>query len=447
MFITQTRLPSQWLGRTTGTVAQALQEGNSLDRVVLFSLILLSIVILAGRSFQWLSFLSHNFFLSLLLMYGLASFMWSDFPAIALKRWIRDLGNYLVILVILSEAQPLEAIQTFLRRLFYLLIPLSILMIKYYTYMSVQYGFFSGLPEYMGAATSKNTLGASCMLSGIFFFWDTVTRWSERKEKRTRRILFVNLAFIMMTYWLLRLSSSATSQVCFVIGCAVVLIHNIWGKHRPALLKWGIPCLLLAYVVLGLGLGLDEMLISRLGRDATYTGRTTIWAAVRSVYIDPLLGAGYDSFWLGDRLYHIWVTAGYVNQAHNGYLEVYLNLGLIGVFLLVGLLISSYVRICRRLTQPQNFGSLALAMWTLALFYNMTEASFKPVFLCLSFLWGAIVIPDRQLSHGLQRSLQKPLQRPLPAKGLRQVDKSRITPKWVEINRLRRQRSLKPGHD
>jgi O-antigen ligase len=196
-----------------------------------------------------------------------------------------------------------------------------------------------------------------------------------------------------------------------------------------------------------MGLGLDQMLISRLGRDATYTGRTNIWDAVRSVYVNPLLGTGYDSFWLGDRLWQVWATAGPVNQAHNGYLELYLNLGIIGLILLAGLLISCYVTICRKLTQPRTFASLALAMWTLALFYNMTEASFKPVFLCLSFLWGAIVIPERRLSQGLQRSFQGPLQRPVHTKGLPPADRSRITPKWMEVNRLRQQRSLKPNHD
>ena len=55
-------------------------------------------------------------------------------------------------------------------------------------------------------------LGVLCLISGIFFFWDTVTRWPERKERRTKRIILVNVAFIAMTLWLLNLSSSATSQ-------------------------------------------------------------------------------------------------------------------------------------------------------------------------------------------------------------------------------------------
>ena len=48
------------------------------------------------------------------------------------------------------------------------------------------------------------------------------------------------------------------------------------------------------------------------------------------------------AFWLGPRLLRIWPEFGQINEAHNGYLEIYLNLGVIGVFLLAGFLITSY---------------------------------------------------------------------------------------------------------
>src|SRR5947207_9809905 len=57
VFIVATRLPSQWLGGgQIETVSQALEEGNSLDRAVFASLIVLSLVILLMRSFNWGSF-------------------------------------------------------------------------------------------------------------------------------------------------------------------------------------------------------------------------------------------------------------------------------------------------------------------------------------------------------------------------------------------------------
>ena len=90
-FISQTRLPSQWLGRTTGSLATAFEEGNAFDRPILFGLILLSVLILGSRSFRWREFFSLNSALTAFLILGLASCLWSDYTSIALKRWIRDL--------------------------------------------------------------------------------------------------------------------------------------------------------------------------------------------------------------------------------------------------------------------------------------------------------------------------------------------------------------------
>ena len=94
------------------------------------------------------------------------SVLWSDFPFITFKRWFRDLGNYLAILVVLSDPRPLEAIRALLRRLSYLLIPLSILLVKYYP-NGREYSIWTG-PDCSGATTSKNMLG-SCAWSARSF--------------------------------------------------------------------------------------------------------------------------------------------------------------------------------------------------------------------------------------------------------------------------------------
>ena len=47
---------------------------------------------------------------------------------------------------------------------------------------------------------------------------------------------------------------------------------------------------------------------------------------------------------------------GHLNEAHNGYLEVYLNLGIIGVILIIGFLIAGYRNICKQLTSCSQPG-------------------------------------------------------------------------------------------
>ena len=396
LFIVGSRLPSQWLGGLGGQDAGALEEGNFLDRNIFTVLILLAIGILKSRSFKWGDFFAHNFALLTLLSFSLLSVLWSDFPFVAFKRWFRDLGNYLVILIALSDPHPLMAVRTLLRRLCYLLIPLCILLIKYYPDMSKEYDFWTGMASYTGATTSKNMLGVLCLVSMLFFFEDTLTLWFDRKERLTRRIILVNVSFIAMTLWLLNMSSSATSRVCTAFGCAVIAAaHSKTAKHHPALLKMLIPAGICLYLVLAFGFGIDinAAVAEAVGRDPTLTDRTRIWEIVLSIHTDPLVGTGYESFWLGSRLLRVWQSGfGQINEAHNGYLQVYLNLGLIGVFLLSCFLIASYRTICRRLEPLSSLGSLSLALWTVLLFYNVTEAGFHGGVLWLTFLPGAIAL-------------------------------------------------------
>ncbi len=397
MFILGSRLPSQWLGGQVGTAAQALEEGNPLDRSIFSVLILLAVGILISRSFRWDDFFTRNWALMAFLSFALVSVVWSDFPYVSFKRWFRDLGHYLMVLVVLSDPRPSEAVRTVLRRLCFLLIPLSIVLVKYYPEIGKSYSSWTGVAAYAGATTGKNMLGVLCLVSGLFFFWDTVTRWSDRKERRTRRIILVNVAFIAMTLWLLNLADSATSRVCLVIGCLVIAAaHSRAVKRHPALLKALIPVCFCLYLVLEFNFGINAAIAGAVGRDPTLTDRTYIWSLLLSMNTNPLVGTGYESFWLGPRLELVWQRFGVgLNEAHNGYLEVYLNLGLVGLILLAGFLISSYRTICRRLKPPSSLASLSLALWTILLLYNVTEAAFKSQFLWVTFLLGAIAVPVR----------------------------------------------------
>ena len=78
---------------------------------------------------------------------------------------------------------------------------------------------------------------------------------------------------------------------------------------------------------------------------------------------------------------------GQINEAHNGYLDIYLNLGVIGVLLLAGFLIASYRTICKRTTSFPALASLGLAIWTVLLFYDVTEVAFKNGLLWLTSCW------------------------------------------------------------
>ena len=398
LFILGSRGPSQWLGGQVGLDAQALEEGNPLDRIISFGLILLAVGILMSRSFKWGDFFTRNLALTAFISYCLVSVCWSDFPFIAFKRWIRDLGIYLPILVVLSDPRPLDAVRTVLRRLSYLLVPLSIVLDKYFPLLSKQYDSFTGADYYVGVTTSKNMLGVLCLISGLFFFWDTLARWHERKQRRTKRIIVLNVAFFAATIWLLRVAESTTSEVCLFLGFLVVLAaYSKKFRRNPKLLKVLIPASFCLYLILDFGLGMNGKMAGAVGKDPTLTDRTKIWSFLLGMHTNPIIGTGYQSFWLGPRLEWFWDNAGlgHLNEAHNGYLETYINLGLIGDVFLIGFLVASYRAICSKLEPISSLAVLGLALWMALVFYNMSEAAFEGGLLYSVFLLGAIVVPGR----------------------------------------------------
>jgi exopolysaccharide production protein ExoQ len=395
MVILGSRLPSQWLGVQGTSAADVYQEGNLLDRTIYVILILVALAILHARSMRWDSVMKRNLALVAFLAFTFLSIAWSDFPFVALKRWIRDFGGYLMILIVLTDPRPVEAVNYVLRRLCYLLIPLSVVLIKYYPEIGKGYSEWIGAADFHGVTLNKNLLGIVCLISGIFFLWDTLNRWRDRKDRRIRRVLVVNAVFMAMTLWLLNLAHSATSQVCLLLGCLIIVAgHSRPLRRNPGVLRVMLPTALCLYLFLEFAFNITDAVIYALGRDTTLTGRTELWTDLLNIGTNPLFGAGYESFWLGDRLTAIWARHTWrPNQAHNGYLEVYLNLGLIGLALLVTFLISSYRTISGRLASAPHFALLGLTMWTVLLAYNVTEAAFKSQLVWFIFLLGAMTAP------------------------------------------------------
>jgi len=55
-----------------------------------------------------------------------------------------------------------------------------------------------------------------------------------------------------------------------------------------------------------------------MGRDSTLTGRTDIWARVIALVHNPVIGTGFESFWLGKRLEAMQLYQRGLNETHNG---------------------------------------------------------------------------------------------------------------------------------
>jgi exopolysaccharide production protein ExoQ len=131
-----------------------------------------------------------------------------------------------------------------------------------------------------------------------------------------------------------------------------------------------------------------------LGRKTDLTGRASdIWPMLIPMAPNALFGAGFESFWLGPRMQKVWdaIPGLHVSEAHNGYLELYLNLGAIGIGLVILVVVHGYRRCVAAFRIDPDLGGLMLAYVMTVPVYSYTEAGFRMLFFTWSFLLVAII--------------------------------------------------------
>jgi hypothetical protein len=378
LVIVGSRAVSTWFefGREVGGEAEAYDQGTPLERNVYFILLGWGLITLWKRQVRLGEVIRQNRWLAAFFIYWLCSVVWAELPFVAFKRWVKDAGYIVMVLVVLTEQNPVEAAKAIFIRCGCLLIPLSVLFIKYYSELGRAYHASTGEMMFTGVATHKNTLGMMVMVCGLFLLWDCLERYSRRRTPLAWSGLATDILLMGMTLWLLVKSHSATSLACTILGVAIFAGFKTQAVRTKILH-------LEAYVLAGgiLLLALDSMAgLSRfvvedvLGRDMTLTTRTEVWPELLSMADSPLLGAGFNSFWSGQRLEILYARLGII-QAHNGYLEMYLNGGWIAVLLFIGLAISAYQRLKREILAGSDYATVRFVFLTIALIHNFTEAS------------------------------------------------------------------------
>lgn len=379
MFIAGSRWVSSWFNLGSPVTVDDYSEGSPIDRLVFASLIAWGGVVLLRRRIRWLELVAANPWLSFYFLFTLGSITWTDEPFLLAKRWLKDLGNPIMALVMLTEPRrPYEAVGITLRRLAILLLPLSVLFIRYFPDLGRSYRP-DGSPMYTGVGHQKNDLGLMCLITGVYFFWKILQRRTGGEV--AERADGWDLALLGMLIYLLRVSNSQTALACLVVAVLCLLLARLPGlSARASRVVPVLVCGVIGFAALEFTLGIADTILALLGRDSSLTNRTDLWAVVRSMETNAVVGAGFMSFWSGPRMSAIWAQIGNgVVQAHNGYLEQYLNLGYAGVFIIVALMASSIVTTWKKLEVETSAGLLRLCLLVAAALYNYTEAAFYGV--------------------------------------------------------------------
>jgi len=301
---------------------------------------------------------------------------------VSLKRWTKAIGDIVMVLIVLTDKDPFNATRTLMRKFGFVLIPLSIVLIKYYPNLSRSYNRWTYATLYSGVALTKNSLGVICLISGIYFLWEVLRTFRDKDASRNRIEILSYSLLLVMILWLLIIANCATCLICLIISSAVLVALDLPMIKKNLRYVGAFFCLaIVLLVLLQLSFDIGQVLITGFGRDLTLTERTPLWTELVDMVTNPLIGTGFESFWLGDRIKQIWGMDefGYINQAHNGYLEIYLNLGWLGLFFLAAFLISTYRSIRKKIESHFDYGKLQFAFLITVLVYNISEATFSPL--------------------------------------------------------------------
>jgi exopolysaccharide production protein ExoQ len=349
-------------------------QGNPVSQVVFLGIYGITSLLIAVRWRRFIWVAARDKLLLLLIGVVLFSVFWSAAPAITLRQDVALLGTTLFGVYFVARYELREQL-----RLLAWAMGIAALLSLICALALPSYGIDSN--DVRGDAWQgiygggKNILGRTMALSMMVFLLLALD-----KHGRHRWLLWAGFGLSAI---LLFQSHSTTPQV--------ILLTILFLLPLYAALRWhyalGASFFVLA-VLVGGGIATwlvadADLVLNALGRDLTLTNRTYLWPAVIEMIRErPWLGYGYGAFWLGwaGESAHVWLWNAQIGleaeHAHNGYLDLCLNLGLLGAstFVLGFLLTARRAIVWARYTRKAE-DLWPLAYLTFILLYNLTESA------------------------------------------------------------------------
>ena len=343
-------------------------EGNSVLRMMFAALHAISLGLVAVRGRGALAAVMRRPTLLALLALALVSTEWSAAPDITLRRAFALLGTTAFGVFLAARFTP-RALLRVVAAAMGLMAVLSLAFAVALPGYGVDQGIHQG--AWQGVFTHKNILGKVMVVGSITFL---LLRADLPRGRR-----WMATAGLGLCVFLLLMSTSKTALSVLLALFASAALFRLLRQRMDVAVMVFVGAVLVGGSVVALVATNWEALLAAMGKDPTLTGRIPMWEVLlRTVQERPWLGYGYNGFWLGESgpsaqpLKEIgWKTP----SAHNGFLDVALQLGLVGL----GLFLAGYVAAVRqslaalrRTATPD--GLWPLLMLAFMLLYNFTES-------------------------------------------------------------------------
>jgi O-antigen ligase len=301
---------------------------NIKNQVVYLFLFFSSLVVLSQRFYKILSIIKAEKFLTFFVFLCLVSALWSDYSLLSFKRSFQLFVMFLVTIEALVNIEPNILLKQ-------LKIVVSIyLFFNLYACRFIPAAIDPVFGTWRGMEVQKNWLAQNslyCLLSSIVLFSFDKSKIAKLYDSV---LILISVLIIYKAH-----SSTIMITIAIIVWLGVIFkIETIFTRIGIGRTILGVTFLfLLSFSVIFLIFSTEifGLIPGYFGKDLTLSGRVDIWDFVwNDIEKQFLLGYGFATYWImGSSRIEIFASyfEGFmVNSAHNGYLEIILQLGVVG---------------------------------------------------------------------------------------------------------------------
>jgi exopolysaccharide production protein ExoQ len=304
----------------------------------------------------------------ILLLLAMFSISWSYSPDLTRTRVIALTGTTMFSLYISTRYSLKEQLYVF-GWIFGVIVLTSLL----FGVLLPKYGLMSSfhLGAWRGIYNHKNGLGRTMVPSAIVFY--ILALISQR-----RRWIFWSL--LGGSILLILLSRASSPLVNFIILIGLLYVLPVLRLNYFFLVPIVLGLLSAVVIFYFLLTNNSEQFVGILGKDLTLTGRTNFWPLmIDKIRESPWIGYGFGSFWQGldGPSAYVWNASEFkAPNGHNGYLDLCLDLGLIGLSIYMLVYVASFQKALSYIKNTKTVDGVLPLIWLLYIILsNLTESA------------------------------------------------------------------------
>lgn len=307
----------------------------------------------------------------------LASILWSFAPDVTPRRSVLLLGTSVFGIYMAMRFTLREQLQLLAWALGIVII-LSFLFaigLPKYGLMTVQEGGIHA-GAWRGIMSHKNILGRLMVFSSMVFLFVAMSNPISNPRYR-----WIPWAGYLLSISLIVLSTSKSSLVVLLSLTAILPLYRSWRRNYNQLIPLMIALILTVGSISTLLLDNLPVVADALGKDLTLTGRTDIWSVMFDlIWERPWLGYGFNAVWRdwnSPITAYLWRTLAWeCPYGHNGFMDLFIELGIAGLSLFIFSFITTYLRgvMWLRITRCIE-GIWPLIYLTFLVMYNISEST------------------------------------------------------------------------